>query len=133
MSHVLKSQVVLRSQSYTSTENVINASSLLEESVHTWGILRNQRSLAEVGENRKNWVEVSELSFPLLLHLDAGGKFSKDAKVVDDWRSQKGIFTSVVHSNGVVASLRKLEHKLASQTIKISEMYSSKALLLSPT
>jgi len=101
---VLESHVVVRRQTNTSAENVVDASTLLEQRVDDGCVGGHQRSLQQVRQNAQDGVEVLEIRHAVGLVCNSLHEVCQDSQIVDNWRSQKRVFTCVVHSDGVVTA-----------------------------
>jgi hypothetical protein len=111
---VLKSHVVLRLETNTSTENVGQSTSLLGKSIDNWCSGRGQWSLEHVAENAKHTVEVLEVLggsavVGMSLPLDAGHHFGDEDKINDQWRSKQRILAdieeAIVVSTGIISRM----------------------------
>ena len=82
---VFEAHVVVWWQTNQSSQNIVDGSLLLEQSIHDRGLWRHKRSLAEVAEDGEDRVEVFVFSHSFGLVCDTGHEFSQNSQIEDGW------------------------------------------------
>jgi len=101
---LLQQHVVVRGETDASLQDVLDASTLAEESIDELCVFGDEGSFEEVGEDGQNWVELVEFGGGGGLVGDAAHELGEDDEVVDDGGGEKRVFACVVEDDGIVAS-----------------------------
>lgn len=127
-------------------EDVLDAAALAEECVHHWAARRHERRLEQEAEQGQHRVEVLWLGVDVCVEADALAQLSEQHEVQHDGcrqqrvleRGGSGAQSHPRHSPTHDPTPRRTSHVLCSTSVLVppsisSEVYSSRARLLSPT
>lgn len=98
---MLEQHVIIRRQAQAGSQNVIDASALLEQSVYDGGAGWHQRRLAQITQNREHRMKTGIFRVLRTFELDASAEFGEQDEVKDYGGGEETVLAGVVHGDRV--------------------------------
>jgi hypothetical protein len=119
---VFEQHVVIGRQAQARLEDVLDAGTLLGQSVDDRRVARHKRCLEQVRQGRHHGVEALVLGSRVVLERDARQQLGQQDEIDDERSGQQRVLAGVVHDDGVVAAHKDLARVLVHGALAVADV-----------